>query len=111
MVMNHLTIPAPGLKIPSIAQVMKKTCDFQRYENGKLWYSIYWTEPCELPEHLKGHEDRWTASESSVFEFPIPVDDAGAGAFEPYMRAINLMRWIRKHIEFLTNAKQDAVHG
>jgi len=39
-----------------------------------------------------------------LFDFPIPVSDAGGGEFGSSEKATTLMRWIRKHIEYLTEA-------
>jgi hypothetical protein len=88
------------VNIPEINQVMKETCEFVRYSDHTLWYAIHYFVPAGT-EVSNGY-----AVVGEVFEFPVPVDDAGAGNFERDMKAINLMRWIRKHIEFLTDARK-----
>ncbi len=94
-------MPARELRIPSVSDVMKLSCEFQRYEDFKLWYRIHWNTEVESTFSYAS-----TVVEVNVFDFPIPVDDAGAGEFLPEMRAINLMRWIRKHIDFLRSCTQ-----
>lgn len=75
--------------IPTIKQVMREYATFTRYEDNKLWYQISWLDNEDHP-HL--------------FDFPVPVDDAGGGSFTSHERALTLMRWLRKHIEFLNEA-------
>jgi hypothetical protein len=55
---------------------------FLRYKLGELWYI---TETC--------------------FEFPVPVTDCGDGTFLAEDRAILFMRYIRKHVAYLRDAK------
>jgi hypothetical protein len=104
--MNHMYIPGKGLKIPTIAQVMKGTCEFQRYQDGKLWYATEWKAPPDkFPEHL--NPESWEVKETWWFEFPICVDDpAATGEFGYEMKAVQLMRWIRQHIEYLHAARK-----
>jgi hypothetical protein len=92
--------------IPTIAQIMKETCEFVRYTDHTLWYAIYYFVPAAsvIPDlkHTTGY-----AVLSEVFEFPIPLDEDAMGIeLQRDMKAINLMRWIRKHIEFLTEARK-----
>ena len=98
-------VPSKVFKIPRVTEVIKNTCEYLRYREGKLWYRIQWyAEPDVFPVHLD--PAKWEVWEMHIFEFPIAVDDAGAGDFEPEMKAITLMRWIRKHIDFLNAAKE-----
>jgi hypothetical protein len=72
------------VKLPSQVQIAKAhQVRFIRYENKNLWYELMWTT--ENHEYLP-------------FEFPIPVDDAGEGAFLPNMRGIEVLRWARQHV-------------
>lgn len=50
--------------------------DFVRYEAGELWYKT-----------------------ECGFEFPVPIADAGSGAFVANDKAILFMRWIKPHLE------------
>lgn len=75
--------------IPSITRLAKGTARFVRYENGSLWYGINL-------EYI-GPISEWV----ETFEFPIPIEDSGSGAFTPEMKGISLMRWIRKEIDRL----------
>lgn len=73
------------MKIPTIKEVMHGHCDFVKFEDQKLWYSVDWAY--------------------GTFDFPIPTDDVGGGSFGLTEKAITLMRWIRKHIEYLTSCE------
>ena len=57
--------------------VKNTTAEFVCYRDGDLWYRI----------------------EASNFEFPVPISDTGTGIFTAQVKAITLMRWIRKHLE------------
>ena len=39
------------------------------------------------------------------FEFPVPISDAGDGVFLNEDKAIYYMRYIRKHIQYIEDAK------
>ena len=51
---------------------------FEFYRDGTLWYRI---------------------GDKPGFMFPIPVDDAKSATFNREIKAITLMRWIRKHLK------------
>ena len=68
-----------------IAMVKNKTVSFVHYQQGTLWYVT-----------------------ECGFEFPVPTSDTGNGMFAKTEKAMLLMRWLRKHIEYLANAKQGA---
>lgn len=57
---------------------------FQFYRENELWYKT-----------------------DSGFEFPVPIRDTGTGIFLAEDKAILFMRYIRKHLEYLTKAKED----
>lgn len=59
---------------------------FYRFKNGFFYYTI-----------SKIQEKR--NYNPPLYEFPIPVEDLGNGELKSGMRAIELMRWIRKAIE------------
>ena len=61
-----------------------KKVHFQFYRENELWYKT-----------------------DSGFEFPVPTADAGTGVFLAEDKAILFMRYIRKHIEYLEQAKED----
>lgn len=70
----------------SLKSLVKNTnAEFVCYRDGDLWYRI-----CE-------HND--VRAENATFEFPIPIADTGTGIFPARVKAITLMRWIRKHLE------------
>jgi hypothetical protein len=78
------------VKIPTIKDLMREQASFVKYEDGKLWYQVLWMREGSL----------------ALFDFPIDVSDAGGGAFTTTEKALTLMRWIRKHIEYLTAAQK-----
>ena len=61
-----------------------KTVTFLFYQNGQLWYST-----------------------ANLFVFPVPIDDTGDGVFLASDKAILFMRYIRKHIKYLEDAKNE----
>ncbi len=68
----------------SIKQLVKGTmAEFSCYRDGELWYKVEFN-----------HENK-----CRTFEFPVPVADTGTGIFPGRIKAITLMRWIRKHHE------------
>lgn len=88
------------MKLPRIIDVVKHNAKFERYEDGVLWYSIDWSSPesidsCPTLPAIDG-----------TFSFPVPVigtNDSG-GTFGATEKGIVLMRWIRKHLEYLNGA-------
>ena len=48
----------------------------------------------------------WYVTEDG-FEFPVPLDDIGNATFMHKDKAILFMRYIRKHIEYLDNARKE----
>lgn len=63
--------------------VTNTTATFMYYKNKELWYTV------------------------NDFEFPIPIDDTGEGVFENQVKAITLMRWIRKHLQLIEASKEN----
>lgn len=63
------------------------TAEFVCYRDGDLWYRITESHP--------GMKETTTGK----FEFPVPVADTGTGIFPASLKAITLMRWIRKHLD------------
>lgn len=80
------------MKIPTVKQILVGTdvplVRFARYEDRRLWYTARWQDDGVRRD----------------FEFPVPIDDAAGAVFLPEDRAIMFMRWIRKHVEFLSKA-------
>jgi hypothetical protein len=70
------------MKLPSVKEVVSgTTAEFDYYMDGNLWYRV------------------------GDFKFPIPMDETRGGCFNRDIKAITLMRWIRKHLEELKAAK------
>jgi hypothetical protein len=65
--------------------VKDKVVRFKFYRAGELWY----TTECG-------------------FEFPVPISDTGDGVFLVEDRAILFMRYIRKHMDYLDDARSEA---
>lgn len=63
--------------------VKDKTVKFLFYKEGELWYVT-----------------------ECGFEFPVPISDTGTGAFNNEDKAMLFMRWIRKHLELIEEAKE-----
>lgn len=59
---------------------------FLRYQNNELWYVT-----------------------ETGFEFPVPLSDTGNAAFNASDKALIFMRWIRKHIETIQQAKENSL--
>jgi hypothetical protein len=69
----------------NIRDLVKGThAEFVCYRDGDLWYQIVRPDDGES---------------RAPFEFPVPVSDTGSGIFSARVKAITLMRWIRKHTE------------
>lgn len=54
--------------------------------------------------HFRDNE-LWYVTECG-FEFPVPLEDIGNATFLGVDKAIFFMRWIRKHLEMLEEAKK-----
>ena len=67
------------MKLSNLVDLAKGTAKFVRYQDSNLWYVV------------------------EEFVFPIPISDAGGGEFLPEMKGLHLLRWMRKHHEFLSD--------
>ena len=63
-----------------------KKVKFLRYQNNELWYVT-----------------------ECGFEFPIPISDTGEAAFQAEDKALLFMRWINKHVKFISESKKEAL--
>lgn len=73
----------------TLKHLVKDTmAEFVCYRDGDLWYRIVGHVASQV-----GSNDEFT------FEFPVPVKDTGTGVFPAQVKAITLMRWVRKHFE------------
>lgn len=75
------------MRIPKITEMVGRDMRvrFSFYRGGELWYKA-----------------------ENGFEFPVPVSDTGTGTFLAEDKSIYFMRWIRKHLESLNDALNDA---
>ena len=82
------------MKLPTLTQAAKGSASFSRTTNETIWYALVWHDEVEgdLGQEI---------GSSHTMEIPIPRDDMGEGTFMPAMKGIEILRWIRKHIEVL----------
>lgn len=59
--------------------------------------------------YYRDHE-LWYATECG-FEFPVPVNDTGTGIFNAEDKAIRFMRWIRRHMAVIEEARQQQLRS
>lgn len=91
------------MRIPTIKEVIREQAKLTKYQDGKLWYQILYTYA--VPKTTDEGRVYETVA-PALFDFPIDVTGADAGGeFGRSEKAITLMRWIRKHIDFLNEAK------
>ena len=91
------------MNLPTIKQLMREQARFTHYEDGKLWYQVlYSTDVRKKDVNGDGY------NVPSVFDFPVPVDAAAGAKFLNSDRAVFFMHWMRKHIEFLQAAHDQA---
>lgn len=76
-------IEEKSMKVTLTKLVKNTTAIFVCYRDGDLWYRIT----------VEG------STEPAIFEFPVPVADTGTGIFTAEIKAITLMRWIRKQLD------------
>ena len=48
----------------------------------------------------------WYQTENG-FEFPVPIDDTAGATFLPEDKALVFMRWIRRHLKYLEDSKNN----
>lgn len=67
------------VKTKNVKELIKnQKAHFTHYQDGNMYYTT-----------------------TNGFEFPIPLDDMKGGVFNNEHEAINLMRWVRKHVDLL----------
>lgn len=73
----------------TLKNLVKNTmAEFVCYRDGDLWYRI------------TGNIASSACSDKEfTFEFPVPISDTGTGVFPAQIKAITLMRWVRKHFD------------
>lgn len=93
--------------------VQKRTVEFVRLdrtgENAAVWYRV--TPSSKIggranESGLTTYETEWLRL--PAFEFPIPLEETAGAEFLATDKAIVFMRWIRRHVELLNEAKQAA---
>ncbi len=83
------------MKLPTVLQLVSgdNRTYFRHYQDYKLWYAIQYNH---------------SAYDFDEFTYPVAVSDTGNGIFLPEDKALVHMRWIRKHLEFLAKAQENA---
>lgn len=78
------------------------TVEFVGYCKGNLWYRIgfgdmitYTNFGADEPNQIRRKE----------IIFPVPIEDTGDGVFPAKIKAISLMRYVRKHIKSINDEK------
>jgi hypothetical protein len=70
----------------SLAKMAKgNTVEFSFYRKGELWYDI--------------------DVDGKIFQFPVPISDAGDGIFLASDKATMFMRYIQKHLKTIETEK------
>lgn len=75
----------PNIKV----LVTNNQTHFQRYDDGNLWYAIDYET---TPDYA-----------GAKFEYPVPISDTKGASLLRDDNALYHMRWIRKHLELLSN--------
>jgi len=67
------------MRVPTLKELVSdnQMAEFQSCHGGYLWYEV------------------------QDVEFPVPLEETKGGCFLRTMRAITMMRWIRKHLAYL----------
>lgn len=75
------------MQLPTIGELVKggKTAKLMYVTNGTPWYQID--------------------------DFLFPIDEVQGACFQRNEKAITLMRWVRKHLDFLQKSMDDAGVG
>ncbi len=94
--------------LPTIRQLIHEYAKFVRYQDGNLWYQIGWNGEEDAVSPASGQT--YKRQTVHFFDFPVPIDDTGEGSFGTMEKAIILMRWIRKHLEYLNGALAEGVY-
>lgn len=64
--------------------------EFEYYIDGNLWYSVLYATDSGLLDN---------------FKFPVPISDIGNATFNRVEKAILMMRYIRKHLDTMKEAR------
>jgi hypothetical protein len=76
--------PEVDMNIKDMVSDNKKVT-FQFYKDGALWYKT-----------------------ETDFTFPVPIEDIGSATFLAEDKALLFMRYIRKHLDTIKSAEQEA---
>ena len=70
------------MKVPTLKELVtgNQKAEFSSCHGGYLWYQV------------------------AGVEFPVPLEEAKGGCFFRTMRSVEMMRWIRKHLQHLQEA-------
>lgn len=74
---------------------------FVKYYDNQLWYRVSYTDGYGGAPYEDGRGN----PPVEVFEFPVPISDIGNATFGAQEKAMLLMRYIRKHLDYIDKAK------
>ena len=70
------------MQVPTLKELVtgNQMAEFQSCHGGYLWYRV------------------------QDVDFPVPLEETKGGCFNRTMRSVEMMRWIRKHLQHLKEA-------
>lgn len=84
------------MKLPSLKSLVADTIEnhmhvaFKFYRKGELWYDV-----------ISQSQGVYDEVSTTVFTFPVPIEDCGDGVFLAEDKALMFMRYIRKQLDSL----------
>lgn len=84
----------------TLGEIVKGTnVVFDCYRSGELWYDVM-KQVGEIEETDVDLRTVFIYPDiQKIFSFPVPISDTGSGIFQREHKTINLMRWVRKHLD------------
>ena len=84
----------------NIKEIVKGTeAEFVEYRDGNLHYLVKY-------DHGTDISDGTISADWKEFSFPIPIEDTKGAVFPAKIKAITLMRWIRKHVSLIQSGAE-----
>ncbi len=71
----------------NLKEMIKNEVHFLHYQENNLWYET-----------------------ECGFKFPVPISDTGTAYFNNKDKGMFFMRWIRQHLKFIENSKQEQLN-
>lgn len=92
------------MRIPKVTELVREQATFVKFEDSNLWYQIIYSYDETVLDECG---PSYTRKVPALFDFPVPISDAGGATFLNVDKGIFFMRWIRKHVEMLTGAQAE----